>query len=54
MMAIGAAQLRDYHAKPRDQRRLPRCDAITDFDPSRPCVEIYRSRHGMYVMVPVL
>jgi hypothetical protein len=25
----------------------------TDYDPSRPCVEYYRSRHDMYVMVPV-
>jgi hypothetical protein len=26
----------------------------TDFDPSRPCIEVYRSQHDMYVMVPVL
>ena len=25
----------------------------TDYDPSRPCVEYYRSRLDMYVMVPV-
>jgi hypothetical protein len=25
-----------------------------DYDASRPCVEHYRSRHDMYVMVPVV
>jgi hypothetical protein len=25
-----------------------------DYDTSRPCVEYYRTRHDMYVMVPIV
>jgi hypothetical protein len=44
----------DYHTKiPAIGAAFAEMRYRSDFDPSRPCVEFYRSHHDMYVMVPV-
>jgi hypothetical protein len=48
-------KIRDYHAQVRAiGQTFAEMRGRTDYDPSRPCVEAYRSQHDMYVMVPVL
>jgi hypothetical protein len=45
----------DYHTKiPAIAVTLAEMRCRADYDPSRPCVEFYRSRQDMYVMVPVM
>jgi hypothetical protein len=48
-------KIRDYHAQVSAiGKNFAEMRCRTDYDPSRPCVEVYRSQHDMYVMVPVL
>jgi hypothetical protein len=48
-------KIRDYHTQiAAIGRNFAEMRGRTDFDPSRPCIEVYRSQHDMYVMVPVL
>ena len=52
--AAGASSQRDYHAQiPAFGTTSAEMRCRQDFDPSRPCVEVYRSQRDMYVMVPV-
>jgi hypothetical protein len=45
----------DYHAKiSAIGEHFAEMRSRTDYDASRPCIEYYRSRHDMYVMVPVV
>jgi hypothetical protein len=47
-------KIRDYHAQVSAiGKNFAEMRCRTDYDPSRPCVEVYRSQHDMYVMVPV-
>jgi DNA gyrase inhibitor GyrI len=47
-------KIRDYHTQvPAIGENFAEMRCRTDYDPSRPCVEVYRSQHDMYVMVPV-
>jgi hypothetical protein len=47
-------KIRDYHAQiSAIGETFAEMRCRQDFDPSRPCVEVYRSQHDMYVMVPV-
>jgi hypothetical protein len=47
-------KIRDYHAQiPAIGTTFAEMRCRQDFDPSRPCVEVYRSQRDMYVMVPV-
>lgn len=47
-------KIRDYHAQiPAIGTTSAEMRCRQDFDPSRPCVEVYRSQRDMYVMVPV-
>ena len=44
----------DYHAQiPAIGTTSAEMRCRQDFDPSRPCGEVYRSQRDMYVMVPV-
>jgi hypothetical protein len=48
-------KVRDYHTQiPKIGNTFAEMRSRTDFDPSRPCIEVYRSQHDLYVMVPVL
>jgi hypothetical protein len=48
-------KIREYHTQvPAIGQTFAEMRGRTDFDSSRPCVEVYRSQHDMYVMVPVL
>jgi DNA gyrase inhibitor GyrI len=48
-------KIRDYHTKvPAIGENFAEMRCRPDYDSSRPCVEVYRSQHDMYVMVPVL
>jgi hypothetical protein len=48
-------KIRDYHTQVSAiGKNFAEMRCRTDYDPSRPCVEVYRSQHDMYVMVPVL
>jgi hypothetical protein len=45
----------DYHTKiPAIGATFAEMRCRGDFDPSRPCVEFYRSYHDLYVMVPIV
>ena len=47
-------KIADYHTRiPVIGDAFAEMRGRTDYDASRPCVEYYRSRHDMYVMVPV-
>jgi hypothetical protein len=45
-------KIRDYHAQiPAIGTTFAEMRGRQDLDPTRPCVEVYRSQHDMYVMV---
>ena len=47
-------KIRDYHTLvPAIGKHFAEMRCRADYDPSRPCLEAYRSQHDMYVMVPV-
>jgi hypothetical protein len=47
-------KIADYHTRiPVIGDAFAEMRGRADYDPSRPCVEYYRSRHDMYAMVPV-
>jgi hypothetical protein len=48
-------KIQDYSARiPAIGETFAEMRCRPDYDPSRPCVEVYRSQHDMYVMVPVI